>query len=232
MAISLVQSAAAASAGSTNIAFTSTNTGGNLLVALWRATAATPSILDSQTNIWSTPVVNTGSGIDFFMSYAQNCKAGANTVTPNMSGGLGVIAEFNGINISSPFDQQNSAATSSAAQNSGSVTTTKDGELILGGFYANAPSTITPTAPQVLIVSSITTGGGQVFLTWAVQTSKGAISASGTSASQFWIAGIATFAPTPPPTPALSGDGPMNSALFPVLMARMKIAAAYRNRNK
>jgi hypothetical protein len=32
------------------------------------------------------------------------------------------------------------------------------------------------------------------------------------------------------PAPTVAGDGPLNSVLFPVLMARMRIAAAYRSR--
>jgi hypothetical protein len=50
-----------------------------------------------------------------------------------------------------------------------------------------------------------------------------------------WAGGNANVIPTYPPLPVIGGsvaDGPMISALFPVLMARMRIAAAYRNRKK
>src|SRR5208282_3831754 len=92
-----------------NIAFSTNNALGNLLVAGGRTNggATAPAITDTQGNSWTLIDFDNWSGANnFWMAYAPNCKAGANTVIVTLGGILcsTVIAEYSGVSTTSPLD--------------------------------------------------------------------------------------------------------------------------------
>ena len=128
--------------GTTNSrAFPNANTAGNLIVAyvVWTNTG-TVTLSDSKGNSYASVAAptrwnsNTWSAQVF---YARNVSGGANTVTATFSNaitswGILYIHEYSGMNKLSPLDVSSSAAGSSSAMNSGSITTTNANNLIFG----------------------------------------------------------------------------------------------------
>ncbi len=144
--IAHVQSRSVAGSGSSiSLAYSSNNAAGNFLAL--RLTAVPSSVAisnctDTRGNTWS-PVPNAtgGSGGYQAIRYAKNAIAGANTVTCTLTGSATAsvldIFEKSGVDRTSPLDQskltqQVDPGTGTDAISSGSVTTTADGELILG----------------------------------------------------------------------------------------------------
>lgn len=144
--IAHVQSRSVAGSGtSISLAYSSNNTAGNFLAL--RLTAFPSSVTisncsDTRGNTWS-PVPNAtgGSGGHQAIRYAKNVLAGANTVQCTMTGTATALTldifEKSGVDRTSPLDQSKLAqqvdpGTGVDAVSSGSVTTTADGELILG----------------------------------------------------------------------------------------------------
>lgn len=144
--IAHVQSRSVAGSGnSISLAYSSNNTAGNFLAL--RLTAVPSSVAisncsDTRGNTWvPVPLATGGSGGHQAIRYAVNVAAGANTVTCTLTGSATSaildIFEKSGVDRSSPLDQakltqQTDPGTGTDAISSGSVTTTADGELILG----------------------------------------------------------------------------------------------------
>ena len=145
--ITHVQSRSVSGSGSSiSLAYNSNNTAGNFLAL--RLTSVPSSVTisncsDTRGNTWS-PVPNAtgGSGGHQAIRYAKNVLSGANTVTCTMTGSATALTldifEKSGVDRTSPLDQSKLAqqvdpGTGTDAVSSGSVTTTADGELILGG---------------------------------------------------------------------------------------------------
>ena len=126
---------------SNNLAFSSPNAAGNLIVvyAMWSNTSAA-TVTDTQGNNYASaaPVTrwnnNTWSSQVF---YAKNVAAGANTVrttfgTAINSFGIVYIHEYSGIDPTNPLDVAAATAGTGSAMNSGSATTTNANDLIFG----------------------------------------------------------------------------------------------------
>src|ERR1700688_4418416 len=98
----------------------------------------TPVITDSQGNTWVIQILD-GT---FYMAYALNSKAGANTVTFGPSGqteGV-VIAEYSGVKMTAALDQSLELL-GATATGCGPVTTTAPSELIIGGLGIGSGTT-------------------------------------------------------------------------------------------
>jgi hypothetical protein len=140
-----VQGTTQATSASTILAsFPSNNTAGNLLIMVFRVNAAVTvtSVTDSQGNTWIVSpdgnISTTGETYNFW--YAQNCKAGANTVTLVISASDGTtmcIGEYSGVATSGALDGHAAAAGTS----SGNITTTTAGDLLIG-YGANNTGTV------------------------------------------------------------------------------------------
>lgn len=144
--IAHVQSRSVAGSGSSiSLAYNSNNTAGNFLALRLTAVPSSVSISncsDTRGNTWvAVPNATGGSGGHQAIRYAVNALAGANTVTCTLTGAATSstldIFEKSGVDRTSPLDQskltqQVDPGTSADAVSSGSVTTTADGELILG----------------------------------------------------------------------------------------------------
>jgi hypothetical protein len=203
MAIAFVQgtNGGVQSGPSAGVAYTSNNTTGNLLVLVCRSTGASSTagitITDSQGNTWSVPIKTTWTGTNtLIMAYAPNCKSGANTVTVSHTGTSFLqtkLAEYSGVATSSPLDKSGDATNTSTTPTSSSVTTTQNGELIVGGFANANANNLTITAGSGYTKRTATDDGNGAIED-QVQTSAGAISANFTSNQNVsWDAGIMTF---------------------------------------
>lgn len=128
------------------LAYNSNNTAGNLLIITGRGNSGTTavSISDSQGNTWANFQLNQSSGYRFFMGYALNCKAGANTLTVAGGGGLltYAIAEYSGVLA---FDTQTSAIAGGANPSSGNITTAVANELLIGVIGLTSATTTAGT---------------------------------------------------------------------------------------
>src|SRR5262249_14447041 len=138
----VVQSNSSFATGSTNpsVAFSSSNTLGNLLwVGIGSdATITTPT--DTQGNTYTLAVSVTGSGGsgNAAIYYVSSARAGANTVTCNHSGSGNThchIAEVAGLVTTSPLDKTGSVASSSTCSVSTSAATTQANEWVAAFFY-------------------------------------------------------------------------------------------------
>ena len=110
------------SSGSISCPFTSNNTAGNCLVVFLQSNGSNISISDI--NGTYTPITTDGSALHAYVF--PNCKAGANTVTANITGGTFVqlhIMEYNGVVTSNPVDVFNSATGGPATSMNLSLTT-------------------------------------------------------------------------------------------------------------
>ena len=159
--IAHVQSRSVAGSGSSiSLAYNSNNTAGNFLALRLTAFPSSVSISncsDTRGNTWE-PVPNAtgGSGGYQAIRFAKNVLAGANTVTCTLTGSATSstldIFEKSGVDRTAPLDQskltqQVDPGTGTDAISSGSVTTTADGELILGATL-QVGSTVYDAAAQ------------------------------------------------------------------------------------
>ncbi|MEV0289632.1 PQQ-dependent sugar dehydrogenase [Kribbella sp. NPDC050820] len=135
-----VQSRAKQVNGALNsLAFSSANTGGNLVVVylVWNNTS-TATVTDSRGNVYApaAPVQRwNGNTLSSQVFYAKNVAAGTNTVSARLSSstwsGL-YIHEYTGMDKTSPLDVSSAAVGTGSAMNSGTATTTNAHDLIFG----------------------------------------------------------------------------------------------------
>ena len=132
------------SGSSCALAFTSSNTAGNLIIvaAGYGSNAAISSVIDTAGDTFVTSVAaTTPGGLRSAVWYAQNIKGGANTVTVNYSANNYndlYILEYSGIDKSSPQDVTSSGNGTGQTLSSGAATTNVANELIFG--YGNTAS--------------------------------------------------------------------------------------------
>ena len=140
--ISPVQVKAATSGVSTktlSISFPSSTVAGDLiLVAFDFNITATPSVTDSQGNLFievGSQLTSPG-GARSRVYYAKNIKGGPDTVTINLSANSSWIelylTEYSGVDQTNPIDAQAGASGNAGAVSSGNATTTVAGDVIYG----------------------------------------------------------------------------------------------------
>lgn len=182
-------------------------TGANLVVIhiAWYSVTS-PSISDNQGNTWTALTThNVASDCGSKLYYCLNPTTSAShtfTFGPaNVYGGL-VVAAFSGVKVSSAFDVQNGANSSSAsALSTGSVTPSEDGELVIFGAGKGGNTTTVNATDVGSITGSfagITATTYANGLGYEIQTTATArnpsLSGSGTSSM---AASIATFKAEP-----------------------------------
>ena len=141
--IAFVQGKSISGSGSSvSLAFDSANAANCFLLMRYAGdpSATISSVSDTRGNVWSK--INDASNNDQSFWYAQNCAAGANTVTPVMSGVSGFyelnILEYSGVHLTSPVHhaaigaKQIAVGTSADAVVSPSRTTLYSGEMAIG----------------------------------------------------------------------------------------------------
>jgi hypothetical protein len=193
-------------AGTTTLAtlgFNSNNTAGNWIGVCIRAGAVNQSftVTDSNGNAYRTAIQlnETGDGDTFAIFYAENIAGGANTirVSDTVSATLRVsILEYSGVMTSGSLDVAAAAQGNSAFPNSGSATTTANGDLLLGAIMTSDPATFTAGSGYKIEQSVPAEPNTKLIAEDQIQTTAGATSA-GTSlgTAQFWAAGLAAFKP-------------------------------------
>src|SRR5229473_505655 len=149
-AITLVQhtSKDAGTTTTSSLSFTSANTAGNLIAVCVRGGLSSSqvfTIVDSNGNTYrqASQIGFTTSAVTLAVYYAENIKSGANTVTVSdtVSGPLRfAILEYSGVAVANSLDASVSATGLGSAPNSGNLTTTASGDLLLGTI-ATADST-------------------------------------------------------------------------------------------
>jgi hypothetical protein len=142
-AVSHVQSTISSAYPSNNSSFSFSNdlTAGNTIIVgiLWSYPGCPPSITDTLGNTYTqggSEVQAGGSGYYMYWFYAPVVSSGPNTVFVSAACGTSQIAfasEYSGLS-SSPFDSNNSQLNTTTSCLGGNLTTTKNGELILGVF--------------------------------------------------------------------------------------------------
>src|SRR5215467_8819416 len=133
------------------LAFSGANTAGNFIAVVIRGGLSNSQVFtvkDSNANTYKQAVQlgSSGSAVTSAIYYAENIKAGANTITVTMtvSGPLRFdILEYSGVAASNSLDVTASATATSTSPNSGSTTTTGSGELLLGEVAIADTSTFT-----------------------------------------------------------------------------------------
>jgi hypothetical protein len=205
-AISLVQTTSKDHGTTTSgsLAFTSPNTAGNWIAVCIRGGLSSTQVFtvkDSNGNTYkqAAQIGFTASLVTSAIYYAENIKGGANTVTVTMtvSGPLRyAILEYSGVATSSSFDAAVAATGSSSSPNSGNLTTTANGDLLLGNIASTNTQTFTagngykirdfvPAEPNTKLITED-----------QIQTAAGSASASASiSSSDSWGAILAAFKP-------------------------------------
>jgi len=142
MAIALAQAWSSATGSGTSVAcpYGSATTAGSLLIACVGTGdngTTINTITDGQGNTWTIDQKFTqNSAIEASISSMPNAPGGALTVTANLGASAFAsniaIGEFSGAATASPKDQSTGTGGFSTAPNSGNITTTQDGELVVG----------------------------------------------------------------------------------------------------
>jgi hypothetical protein len=186
------------------LAFASANTAGNFIAVVIRggnSNAQVFTVRDSNSNTYkqAKQLASSGSAVTSAIYYAENVRGGANTVTVTMtvSGPLRfAILEYSGVATSNSLDAAIAATTTSTSPNSGNLTTTANGDLLLGDVATADSDTYTggtgftirdlvPAAPSTKLVTED-----------QVQSAAGTTSAFATlSVSSNWAAILAAFKP-------------------------------------
>ncbi|MCU1240423.1 MAG: hypothetical protein JWO71_1149 [Candidatus Acidoferrum typicum] len=193
---------------SSSLAFASNNVAGNWIGVVIRAGKAGQvfTVSDTKTNTYKQAVKfdETSDGHTLAIFYAENIASGPNTITVSdtISGTLRfAILEYSGVALTNSLDGIPAAAHgASTSPNSGNVTTTANGDLLLGAVAtANSASYTAGTGFTIRdIVSSKLISEDQT------QTIAGPVSATTSlAASDIWSAALAAFktgAPLPIPT--------------------------------
>lgn len=194
-------------------------TAGNLIVVWisWGSITTKPvSVTDAEGNSY-TEIPNShcqdlGNNQYTVMYYKENiaCTGGCGTNQVTVSwGGTSVdwrgvsVAEFSGVSTSGSLDKSACNITDfwTPIKTSGSVTTTANGELVVGFVQDTSTGSVTVTLESTSLYNTGVSGG--TAAQYEIQSSAGAIASEFTfSADRSSIASIATFkSDAPPPTP-------------------------------
>jgi hypothetical protein len=214
-AITLLQ---AVGSGSSTGTYTSNTTPGSLLVGVFRVQGSVVTVSDTTNGNW-TKAANSADSFNQIWFFVN----GAGGVKPTVSGtGASaiqamVIAEFSGVLVVSPLDQ-NSAGTgtgTSSYSTSPAISITDAVELLIGGVCNSSANglTNTPTVGWTNALAAGAGGSGNAFMNYQVTSAKGSFINSGNLVSNVnWDSTIASFigATQPSPSPAI-GWSPVDS---------------------
>ena len=177
--ISLVQRSGVDATGvKASLALATANSAGNFLAVVIRVgtpVGQTFTVTDTRGNTYRQAVrINNNADNTLAVYYAENIAAGTNTVTVSNSVSATlrfVVLEYSGIASSNSLDGTASASGVSGSPNSGTLTTTASGDLLLGAIStANGPSLTVgsgftmegavPALPNAKVVAEDSTGRG------------------------------------------------------------------------
>ena len=201
--ITLIQhtSKDAGTTSSSKLKFHSNNSASNWVAVSIRAGAANEifTVRDTNGNTYRKAIqfTQTVDGDTIGIFYAENIAGGANTVTVSDTAVATLrfaILEYSGVATSGSLDVVAMAQGSNASPNSGSVTTTANGDLLLGTIMTADPETYTAGIGDPIEESVPAEPGTKLITEDQVQATAGAAAASATlGAANAWAAGIAAF---------------------------------------
>src|SRR5438094_2281593 len=186
------------------LAFASPSTAGNFISVAIRgglSNAQVFSVSDSNANTYkkAAQIGFTGSAVTSAIYYAENIKAGANTITVTMavSGPLRfAISEYSGVATSSSLDAVATGTNTSTAAGSGNLTTTVNGDVLLATVATADSETFTAGTGYTVRDVVPAPPNAKMITADQVQTAAGTTSASATlSTSSAWGAVLASFKP-------------------------------------
>ena len=188
---------------SASLAFPVNNTLGNWIGVCIRVGAPneTLTIKDSKNNTYhkATQINQTGDGDTLAIFYAENIAAGANTVTISVSTANTLrfaILEYSGVASSGSLDVATAAQGSNASPNSGGVTTTANGDLLLGAVMTADAETFTAGSGFQIGESVPAAPNAKLIVEYRIQATAGSASATATMGSADpWAGGVAAFKP-------------------------------------
>lgn len=204
MAIAFVTSVAAKSTNTNGFTTgTCDTTGANLLAAMqtYYAQATVGAITDSKGNSWSNLTAYAGALNACRISHSTPTVVGAgHTFSVSGSGNYPTLAvlAFSGAKASSPFDVENGAGGTSSSAQSGSITPSENGEVVIASIGWNTNGTPISSINGGFTLqhnqAPVTTqciGGAAAYL---IQTSAAAANPTWTLAiTDPWEASIASF---------------------------------------
>ncbi|HKF68725.1 MAG TPA: FG-GAP-like repeat-containing protein [Vicinamibacterales bacterium] len=206
----------AGSPTSASQAFPSANTGGNFIALAIRA--GTPNqtftISDTRGNVYRQAArFNNNSDDTVALYYAENIGAGANTVTITMPAAVSLrfsLFEYRGLAASGSLDGVSTAAGSGTSANSGAVTTTASGDLLIGVVSTANAANVAPGSSFAVEGSVPALPVAKLVVEDAVLATAGSIAGTASlSATDQWGAAIAAFRPA---TVNVAGAAMMSAA--------------------
>jgi hypothetical protein len=207
--VTLVQhtSKDAGTTSSSTLAFKSNNTAGNWIAVVARAgkSGQVFTVSDSLHNTYRMAAqfnvtVDTPNGDTLGVFYAENIAGGANTVTvaDSISGNTLRLAilEYSGVAHSNSLDAVIAGQGTNASPNSGTVTTSMNGDLLFGAAMTAGPATYT-SGPGYKIEEFVPAEpNAKLIAEDQIQATAGTASVSATlGASDHWGAILAAFKP-------------------------------------
>jgi len=189
---------------STSLAFVSANTAGNWIAVCIRAGTSSSqgfTVTDSNSNTYrqATQIgfAAAGAGVTLAIYYAENIKGGANTITVSdtVSGPLRfAILEYSGVATANSLDVTAVAQGTSTSPNSGNMSTTASGDLLLGAIVTTNAAVFTAGSGYTIEESVPAEPNTKLITEDQVQAAAGAASASASlAASDNWGAALAAF---------------------------------------
>jgi len=206
VAVTLVQHASkdAGTATSSSLAFPSNNTVGNWIAVAIRAGHSGQSftVRDSNGNTYHQAIqfnvtTDAPNGDTLGIFYAENIASGANqvTVSDTISGTMRIaVLEYSGVASTNSLDATAAAQGSSSAPNSGSVTTSANGDLLLGAVLTGNGENFTAGTGYLIEERVPAEPGTKLIVEDQVQPASGTASANvSLGAADSWGAAIAAF---------------------------------------
>ena len=187
-----------------SLAFVSPNTAGNLIAVCVRggnSSSQVFTITDSNSNTYrqAAQLGFTSSAATMAIYYAENIKAGANTITVSdtVSGPLRfAILEYSGIATSNSLDVTAMMQGNSASPNSGNLTTTANSDLLLSIIATTNTATFTVGSGYTIEEFVPAEPNTKLIVEDQLQRTAGSASASASlAASDNWGAVLAAFRP-------------------------------------
>jgi Abnormal spindle-like microcephaly-assoc'd, ASPM-SPD-2-Hydin len=203
--IALVQSAGtdASNSSSAALAFGSNTSAGNFIAVVIQGgqPGEAFSVTDSQGNTYLQAIQSNEdtAGETIAVYYAMNIAGGADSVYAFQSLGGAfrfAILEYSGVARTGALDVAAAAQGAGSSPNSGNVTTSANGELLLGGVMTTGEEFYTAGTGYTIEQSVPTLPNTKVIAEDQIQSTAGATSATATlSVADFWAAVVATFKP-------------------------------------
>src|SRR5258708_4388205 len=202
--ITLVQhtSRDAGSTTTSSLSFVSPNTGGNWIAVCVRGGGSTSQVFtlaDSNGNTYHSAlqVGVTAGGYSFAIIYDESIKGGANTITVSdtVAGPFRfAILEYSGVATSNSLDATAVTQGNSTSPNSGSLSPTANGDLLLGAIVTQNPAALTAGTGYTIEERVPAEPNTKLIAEDQIQTTAGLASAGASlAAADNWGAGLAAF---------------------------------------